>query len=65
MFNNNILKSYIPFTSQAFGFLASGAFLAEIITEYFHSRKQNVDRCSENPGNTQNATENQPLHKQS
>lgn len=48
-----------------FGFLASGAFLAEIIIEYFHIRKQNVDRCSENPGNTQNATENQPLHKQS
>ncbi|XP_063181319.1 CKLF-like MARVEL transmembrane domain-containing protein 6 [Chroicocephalus ridibundus] len=49
----------------AFGFLASSAFLAEIIVEYFLSRKQNVDRHTENPGNTQNATENQPLNKQS
>ncbi|XP_010116152.1 PREDICTED: CKLF-like MARVEL transmembrane domain-containing protein 6 [Chlamydotis macqueenii] len=49
----------------AFGFLASCAFLAEIITEYFCSQKQNVDGRSENPGNTQGATENQPLNKQS
>ncbi|PKU35577.1 cklf-like marvel transmembrane domain-containing protein 6 [Limosa lapponica baueri] len=48
-----------------FGFLASGAFLAEVATEYFHSRKQNTDGCSENPANTPNATENQPLNKQS
>ncbi|KAM6373618.1 CKLF-like MARVEL transmembrane domain-containing protein 6 [Alca torda] len=49
----------------AFGFLASGAFLAEIIVESFLSQKQNVDGRTENPGNTQNATENQPLNKQS
>ncbi|XP_010193149.1 PREDICTED: CKLF-like MARVEL transmembrane domain-containing protein 6, partial [Mesitornis unicolor] len=48
-----------------FGFFASGAFLAEIITEYFHSRKRNINGCSENPANTQGATENQPLNKQS
>ncbi|XP_059674493.1 CKLF-like MARVEL transmembrane domain-containing protein 6 [Gavia stellata] len=45
------------------GFLASGAFSAESIIEYFHSRKQNVGGRSENPGNTQSATENQPLNK--
>ncbi|XP_074007095.1 CKLF-like MARVEL transmembrane domain-containing protein 6 [Numenius arquata] len=48
-----------------FGFLASGAFLAEIVIERFHSRKQNIDGRSENPVNTPNATENQPLNKQS
>ncbi|KAM9303819.1 CKLF-like MARVEL transmembrane domain-containing protein 6 isoform 1-T1 [Morus bassanus] len=47
-----------------FGFLASFAFLAESITEYFHNQKQNVDGRSENPGNTQSATENQPLNTQ-
>ncbi|KAM6210671.1 CKLF-like MARVEL transmembrane domain-containing protein 6 [Sarcoramphus papa] len=46
-----------------FGFLASVAFLAEIAIKCFHSWKQNVDRRSENPGNTQSATENQPLNK--
>ncbi|XP_009699348.1 PREDICTED: CKLF-like MARVEL transmembrane domain-containing protein 6 [Cariama cristata] len=46
-----------------FGFLASGAFVAEIITERFHSQKQNVDGRSENPSNTQSATESQPLNK--
>ncbi|XP_010292674.1 PREDICTED: CKLF-like MARVEL transmembrane domain-containing protein 6 [Phaethon lepturus] len=48
-----------------FGFLASGAFLVETIIEYFHSRTQNIDGCPENPGNTQSATENQPLNKHS
>ncbi|XP_076187237.1 CKLF-like MARVEL transmembrane domain-containing protein 6 [Aptenodytes patagonicus] len=48
-----------------FGFLASGAFLAESIIQRFHSQKQNVDVRSENPSNTQSATENQPLNKQS
>ncbi|XP_026698872.1 CKLF-like MARVEL transmembrane domain-containing protein 6 [Athene cunicularia] len=57
--------STIERAAWAFGFLASGAFFAEIITDLFHSWKQNVDRCSENPGNTQSATENQPLNKQS
>lgn len=47
-----------------FGFLASVAFLAEIIIEYFHGQKQNVSGRSANPGNTQGATENQPLNKQ-
>ncbi|XP_064907697.1 CKLF-like MARVEL transmembrane domain-containing protein 6 [Columba livia] len=49
----------------AFGFLASFAFLAEVITEHFHSQKQNINGHTENPGNTQSATENQPLNKQS
>ncbi|XP_009944202.1 PREDICTED: CKLF-like MARVEL transmembrane domain-containing protein 6, partial [Leptosomus discolor] len=57
--------SAVESAACTFGFLASGAFLAEIITEYFHSRKQNVDERSENPGNAQGATENQPLNKQS
>ncbi|XP_075601853.1 CKLF-like MARVEL transmembrane domain-containing protein 6 [Balearica regulorum gibbericeps] len=48
-----------------FGFLASAAFLSETMIEYFHSRKQNINRRSENPGNTQCATEDQPLNKQS
>ncbi|XP_074939412.1 CKLF-like MARVEL transmembrane domain-containing protein 6 isoform X2 [Phalacrocorax aristotelis] len=45
-----------------FGFLASFAFLAESIIEYFPNRKQNIDGCSENPGNTQTTTEHQPLN---
>ncbi|XP_074716802.1 CKLF-like MARVEL transmembrane domain-containing protein 6 [Strix uralensis] len=57
--------SAVEGAAYVFGFLASGAFLAEIIIERFHSRKQTLDRCSENPGNTQSATENQPLNKQS
>ncbi|XP_008944332.1 PREDICTED: CKLF-like MARVEL transmembrane domain-containing protein 6, partial [Merops nubicus] len=48
-----------------FGFLASVSFLAEVIVEHFYSWKQNADGLSENPGNTQSATENQPLNKQS
>ncbi|XP_075560973.1 CKLF-like MARVEL transmembrane domain-containing protein 6 [Pelecanus crispus] len=48
-----------------FGFLASVAFLAEVTIEFFHSQKQNVNGHSENPGNTQSVTENQPLNKQS
>ncbi|XP_075349324.1 CKLF-like MARVEL transmembrane domain-containing protein 6 [Mycteria americana] len=57
--------SVVEGAACAFGFLASCAFLAEIIADHFHSRKQNIDGCSENPGNTQSATENQPLNKQS
>uniref|UniRef100_A0A8C8BK18 CKLF like MARVEL transmembrane domain containing 6 n=1 Tax=Otus sunia TaxID=257818 RepID=A0A8C8BK18_9STRI len=57
--------SAVEGAAYVFGFLASGAFLAEIIIERFHSRKQTLDRCSENHGNTQSATENQPLNKQS
>ncbi|XP_035746606.1 CKLF-like MARVEL transmembrane domain-containing protein 6 [Egretta garzetta] len=48
-----------------FGFLAFAAFLAEIIAECFYIWKQNIDGRSENPGNTQSATENQPLNKAS
>uniref|UniRef100_A0A8B9N8Q1 CKLF like MARVEL transmembrane domain containing 6 n=1 Tax=Accipiter nisus TaxID=211598 RepID=A0A8B9N8Q1_9AVES len=48
-----------------FGFLASGAFSSEIIIQCFHSQKQNVNGSSENPGNAQSYTENQPLNKQS
>ncbi|XP_010005918.1 PREDICTED: CKLF-like MARVEL transmembrane domain-containing protein 6 [Chaetura pelagica] len=51
--------------AYVFGFLASIAFLAEFIIECFHSRKQNIDERTENPGNPQSATENQPLNKQS
>ncbi|KAM9387480.1 CKLF-like MARVEL transmembrane domain-containing protein 6 [Phaethornis superciliosus] len=50
--------------AYVFGFLASGAFLAEIGVEYFHSQKQKVDKRSENPGNPLSVTENQPLNKQ-
>ncbi|XP_009585669.1 PREDICTED: CKLF-like MARVEL transmembrane domain-containing protein 6 [Fulmarus glacialis] len=57
--------SAVEKAAYVFGFLASGAFSAEIIIERFHSRKQNVDGCSENPANTRSATENQPLNKQS
>ncbi|XP_010084201.1 PREDICTED: CKLF-like MARVEL transmembrane domain-containing protein 6, partial [Pterocles gutturalis] len=49
----------------AFGFPASGAFLAESIIDYFHNRKKTINGHSENPGNTPSATENQPLNKQS
>ncbi|KAM6142892.1 CKLF-like MARVEL transmembrane domain-containing protein 6 [Phoenicopterus ruber ruber] len=48
-----------------FGFFASGAFLAEIITELVHMRKQNINGRSENPGNTETATESRPLNKPS
>nr|XP_009936377.1 PREDICTED: CKLF-like MARVEL transmembrane domain-containing protein 6 [Opisthocomus hoazin] len=57
--------SAVETAACVFGFLASGAFLAEISIEHFHSRKQNVDGRSENSGNTQGATEHQPLNKQS
>ncbi|KAM6102306.1 CKLF-like MARVEL transmembrane domain-containing protein 6 [Theristicus caerulescens] len=56
--------SAVESAACVFGFLASAAFLAEIIVEYY-CRKQNVDRRPENPGNTQRATENQPLNKES
>ncbi|XP_040445356.1 CKLF-like MARVEL transmembrane domain-containing protein 6 [Falco naumanni] len=48
-----------------FGFLASAAFLAEMVIEHFHRQKKTASGSSENPGNTQSATENQPLNKQS
>ncbi|XP_029865858.1 CKLF-like MARVEL transmembrane domain-containing protein 6 isoform X1 [Aquila chrysaetos chrysaetos] len=60
-----ISGSAVENAACVFGFLASGAFSAEIIIECFHSRKQNVDGSSENPGNAQSYTENQPLNKQS
>ncbi|XP_067147563.1 CKLF-like MARVEL transmembrane domain-containing protein 6 [Apteryx mantelli] len=46
-----------------FGFLASGAFFAEVIMNYLDSRKQDTQSRSENPANTQTATESQPLNK--
>ncbi|XP_025954339.1 CKLF-like MARVEL transmembrane domain-containing protein 6 [Dromaius novaehollandiae] len=47
----------------AFGFLASGAFLAEVIMCYLDGRKQDTESRSENPASTQTATESQPLNK--
>ncbi|KAM9199336.1 CKLF-like MARVEL transmembrane domain-containing protein 6 [Mergus octosetaceus] len=46
-----------------FGFLASGAFLAEFAMEYRDSRKQSTKGHSENSGNTQGIAENSPLNK--
>ncbi|KAM6314968.1 CKLF-like MARVEL transmembrane domain-containing protein 6 [Aegotheles albertisi] len=57
--------SAVENAAYVFGFLASGAFLAEFFTDCFHSWKQKVNVRSENPGNTQSAIENQPLNKQS
>ncbi|XP_068791617.1 CKLF-like MARVEL transmembrane domain-containing protein 6 [Struthio camelus] len=55
--------SHLEKAACAFGFLASGAFLAEVIMNYLNSRKQDTENRSENPSNTQTATENQPLNK--